>query len=171
MEYWTPTLRDMLFSFLGRIGRFEYIVFIFMVVIIFLALSKFAYAILTAVESDQLHEHLFLVVLIVLPMLFAWPILALTSKRLQDLNSSGWFSILAFVPGVSFVQMLFLVFRKGDSEKNRYGYPSYETLLKIYPEKCPKCDSEYRGLEKLFPQNMCDNCWGDKSNREIIEQG
>ena len=48
--------------------------------------------------------------------------------RLHDLNSSGWWLLLMFVPFVNIVLFLWLLFRRGDRKVNDYGRPAYHRL-------------------------------------------
>ena len=64
-----------------------------------------------------------------------WAILILYSavraqvRRLHDLNHSGWWLLLAFVPIAGFVQGLFLLFASGTPGANDFGEPSKSTGL------------------------------------------
>ena len=48
-------------------------------------------------------------------------IFTLVIRRLHDLNRSGKFAILLFIPVVSFFLMLYLIFAKGTDGENRFG--------------------------------------------------
>ena len=48
------------------------------------------------------------------------PSIAVTVRRLHDTNKSGWFYLLAFVPGASIVIFIFSVM-EGDRRPNLYG--------------------------------------------------
>ncbi len=41
-------------------------------------------------------------------------------RRLHDLNRSGWYLLLAFVPLVNVVMILYLIFAPGKAEGNRW---------------------------------------------------
>lgn len=43
------------------------------------------------------------------------------AKRLHDINRSGWWSLLLFVPLGNLLLFVYLLFKKGDSGKNKYG--------------------------------------------------
>ena len=47
--------------------------------------------------------------------------LSFWSKRFHDVNKSGWWSLLYFVPVVNVVIYIILIFYKGDVKKNKYG--------------------------------------------------
>ena len=42
-------------------------------------------------------------------------------RRLHDLNHSGWWSLLAFVPLVNFILAIYLTFFRGTVGENRFG--------------------------------------------------
>lgn len=43
------------------------------------------------------------------------------AKRFHDLDKSGWYAVLAFVPVISLLVMAYLFFWKGTSGSNRFG--------------------------------------------------
>lgn len=63
--------------------------------------------------SSALFVHLVILVHIL-------PVLAVTARRLHDLNWSGWFALLNLVPVLGFVVLL-LVLPRGVRGPNRYG--------------------------------------------------
>ena len=48
------------------------------------------------------------------------PGIAVSIRRLQDTNRSGWWLLLGFVPIASIVLLVFF-FQEGSSEENKYG--------------------------------------------------
>ncbi|MGF6419793.1 uncharacterized membrane protein YhaH (DUF805 family) [Stenotrophomonas sp. AN71] len=53
-------------------------------------------------------------------LFFPIPMLALTVRRLHDLDESGWYSIIAFIPLGVFV-LFPMMLLPGSEEENRYG--------------------------------------------------
>ena len=49
--------------------------------------------------------------------------LIITKRRLNDLNHSGWWSLLLFVPFVNIIVGLYLTFGSGTDGPNDYGLP------------------------------------------------
>lgn len=49
--------------------------------------------------------------------------IATTCRRLHDIGWSGWTQLVMVIPIVNIFLLLFLVFKPGDKERNRYGYP------------------------------------------------
>src|SRR3989339_379580 len=46
---------------------------------------------------------------------------SLLIRRLHDINASGWFTLLLFVPLVNIILPIFLFFKKGTEGSNQYG--------------------------------------------------
>jgi len=52
------------------------------------------------------------------------PTLAVTVRRLHDINKSGWFLLISFIPIIGTIIILVMVIEKGTLGKNRFGeYP------------------------------------------------
>lgn len=58
---------------------------------------------------------------------------ALYIRRLHDINRSGWWVFLLQIPLLGFIFFLFLLFKKGVTEKNKYGktfsFNKFQSLL------------------------------------------
>ena len=50
-------------------------------------------------------------------------IASLLVRRLHDLNKSGWWALLSFIPGVNAIFWLYVSWWKGDKIENKYGLP------------------------------------------------
>ena len=106
------------FSFKGRSGRKEYIVKI---------LLTFTICIVWNYTIDKCNNNDLFTVLYVVGMAFFMNIMILqyyplSARRLHDLNESGWYSLLTFVP-ISQFFILYLMFKKGTPGANKYGKP------------------------------------------------
>ena len=51
------------------------------------------------------------------------PFMAVTARRLHDVNRSGWMALLWFVPIVGWAYLLVLLAQPGDEGTNEYGSP------------------------------------------------
>lgn len=49
------------------------------------------------------------------------PALAVGVRRLHDVNKSGWFILITFIPLIGGIWLLIVLTRKGTSGENRYG--------------------------------------------------
>ena len=47
--------------------------------------------------------------------------ICITVRRLHDLNKSGWFSLVSFIPYVNFIFALYVLLAKGTDGVNKYG--------------------------------------------------
>lgn len=57
------------------------------------------------------------------------PILALSVRRLHDINRSGWFVLLGAIPVIGPLVLLYFKCKVGDSGENRFGMrPFYRVL-------------------------------------------
>ena len=97
--------KDKLFTTEGRLNRWAYIVN---------GLKLFGLMILGAITSGFL---------IGIPILIAavvgnWMI---TIRRLHDLDKSGWWSLVSFIPYVNIALGIYVLFFKGTTGPNRFG--------------------------------------------------
>ena len=59
---------------------------------------------------------------------FAAPGFSLGIRRLHDLDKTGWFSLIYFIPVVNVIFELYLLFCKGTEGMNRYGSDPLENI-------------------------------------------
>lgn len=52
------------------------------------------------------------------------PNIAVTARRLHDIDRSGWWMLIAFVPIVGILLLLFWAAQEGNSGSNQYGAPT-----------------------------------------------
>lgn len=108
-----PTLRQLLFSFDGRIGRRTWWLW---GVAAMLGLALYATVLLrvagvSATSTDT-----------VVNLLLLWPAVALSVKRWHDRGKSGWWVLVALVPFVGWLWMLVENgMLKGMAGPNRFG--------------------------------------------------
>ncbi|MBR9868920.1 MAG: DUF805 domain-containing protein [Oceanospirillales bacterium] len=123
----TPlTLKQILFSFRGRIGRKTFWLcllastLITWVIIAGLAFITFA---LSSDTGTSLYLYLSIMYLLCIPT--GWIGLALQAKRWHDRNKSAWWILIMFVPVIGPLWMLIEAgFMAGSPAANNYGPPS-----------------------------------------------
>jgi uncharacterized membrane protein YhaH (DUF805 family)/Tfp pilus assembly protein PilF len=120
-----------LFSFKGRTSRKEYIArFVTVVIILFILKLN--------LEYENPDNNWFLIIILGLSAILTWisifQYFPLAVRRLHDLNASGWYVLISFIP---FGQLLipWLMFKKGTDGPNKYGtssdnYNERDTTLK-----------------------------------------
>ena len=104
-------------DFNGRAKRPEYwwfVLFLFVAQILLIVVS-FLMAIILNVFSG------FLILLLSLATIF--PLLAAGSRRLHDMNKSGWMQLLWLIPILGWIYLIYLLAQPSDAGDNQYGSP------------------------------------------------
>ena len=109
MEWYLKVVRDNYANFNGRASRQEYWMFI---------LFNFIFTIVVGF-IDVFLSLGFLSLLYVLAILI--PGLAVFVKRLHDVNKSGWWFFIIFIPIIGAIWMLILLCTDGNPGENSYG--------------------------------------------------
>ena len=61
---------------------------------------------------------------IVLALISFFPLIAVGARRLHDIDKSGWFVLISFIPFIGWIIMIAMLAGKGTEGKNRFGdYP------------------------------------------------
>lgn len=101
-------------TFGGRASRKEFWFFMLFYSIIILALA-IVDSILFGVDDDGA----------LLPGLFGLasilPFVAITCRRLHDINKSGWWQLIQIVPIIGFIVLVVWLAKAGDAGDNQYG--------------------------------------------------
>lgn len=116
-ELYSPSI----FSFSGRIGRLRYLAYsagmMFALMLVMIPLVGVS-AMTGGAESMSLVGMLAMAVIyigaIVLSVMFA-------KRRLNDLNRSGWWFLLSFVPIVNLLFTIYVIFFPGNAGSNEWG--------------------------------------------------
>ena len=146
------------FDFSGRARRSEYWwwkLFVFLGLIIF--------DIVDGLAGFGILSLLFLLAVIL-------PSIAVEVRRLHDIDRSGWWYLLNFVPILGFIVLLIWYVRPGTDGPNRYGLNPLATAPDLGHENpsfddpgtdpsaryCPEC-----GAENSVAGRFCRKCGGD----------
>jgi|GEM_PF-2373201 len=113
INIFTRTFRKS-FSFEGRASRKEQWLWAFLA----LNIMVIFYVILPALYPSATFELICVSFYIIC---FFLPSLSLSVRRSHDLGYSGWLVVLDFIPIVNFFVSLYLLFRAGNKEANKYG--------------------------------------------------
>ena len=116
-----PTLTWLFFSFKGRIARQSYILSIVFIQILFFVII---YQIVLAEENENKLAFLGLVFIGLAATAF-WSGLALSVKRLNDLDLPWVLVGLLFFPPITWVFTIFLMAMPSKQEVNRHGPPPF----------------------------------------------
>lgn len=102
-----------LFSFKGRISRLQYVlskIFIILLMLIIQYIDGLFHS------NPDVSEGALLVI-----VLLFWPFFAITTKRWHDRDSTGWLSVLSFIPLLFLWPLIELPFIKGTEGENKFG--------------------------------------------------
>ncbi len=120
MEWFLKVVRDNYANINGRARRKEYWMFVLINIGISMVLSLIDRMLGLTMDSNDygygpgaLSSIYSLAVLV--------PSIAVTVRRLHDINKSGWFILAAFVPCVGGIYLLYLLVSEGDRGQNQYG--------------------------------------------------
>jgi uncharacterized membrane protein YhaH (DUF805 family) len=110
------SILNILFSFNGRINRREYWLGILVLIL--------PYLVIIAIVNN-IHTNFFIVQLLIIELIFLWPNLALTIKRMHDCDNSARWLLAFFIPILGVLYSLFIGFEnsflKGTDGPNRFG--------------------------------------------------
>lgn len=109
------TYQPRVFSINGRIGRLRYLAYSWIYAFLSLIVIGLAFGLLVAINRD----------LIGLALLAYVPVVAVSLipaiRRCNDLNKSGWLSLLSLVPIVNIGFAIWVLFFPGDADANNFG--------------------------------------------------
>ncbi|WP_164931897.1 DUF805 domain-containing protein [Janthinobacterium sp. 17J80-10] len=113
------TYEPAIFSLQGRIGRVRYLAYSFLLSLVLMLVAGIITAIVSVIARDPG------VTIIVMAIAFYIPSFllgfAMAKRRLNDLDRTGWLSLLMLVPLVNVVLVLYLIFGAGTPTANRFG--------------------------------------------------
>ncbi|MES9844065.1 MAG: DUF805 domain-containing protein [Candidatus Sedimenticola sp. PURPLELP] len=116
-----------IFSVAGRIGRLRYLAYSTATNLLLMLLMILLSGGTAFIEGGQdqaagLLGVLFYVATVAFAVIF-------TVRRLNDLDRSGWFCLLWFVPFINLLFAIYLIFFAGSTATNRYGPAPVENPL------------------------------------------
>ncbi|TCS37386.1 uncharacterized membrane protein YhaH (DUF805 family) [Paucimonas lemoignei] len=113
------TYEPSIFSLHGRIGRIRYLAYSFALSLIVLVIGGVFSAIVVGVTQNPAVAMIVLGIAIYIPSFALAFIMA--KRRLNDLDHSGWMSLLMLIPLANVILGLYMVFAAGTPTTNRFG--------------------------------------------------
>jgi len=105
-----------LYKLKGRSCRKEYIARLLLTIVVCLI---WTYSV-DSIKEVSIYTVLYKLILLCAMVTMLFQYFPLSVRRLHDLNSSGWYVFLTFVPFCQFF-ILWLMFKEGTEGTNRYG--------------------------------------------------
>jgi len=121
MDYMLMPLRRYA-DFSGRSRRKEYWMFTLLIILIEVVMIGWILAAAAGAQGQMTAMvTLPFVLLMIVGLALVIPSLAVTVRRLHDLDKSGWYYFIAFVPLVGAIVLLVFMCTDGTPGPNRYG--------------------------------------------------
>lgn len=122
-ENGTGTYDPQVFAVNGRIGRLRYLAYSMLMGLLTFVLMMVVAGI-GGVLAAMTKSNAIMVVVVGLAYIPAIAVTVILAKRrFNDMNHSGWMSLLMFIPLVGFFIWLWLLIGGGDAQENQYGPP------------------------------------------------
>jgi len=121
-RYFLDTIRYRYAKFDGRASRSEYWYFVLFYVLVnlFLVLvDSFVINPMLGATPEQMGQGGFLQLIFALAMLV--PSIAIAVRRLHDIGKSGWWFLVAFIPVLGLLLLIFFFVQDSQPGTNRYG--------------------------------------------------
>lgn len=159
-------------EFSGRSSRSEFWRFMVTREIILAIASFVGYVLYMLLGDESAGVDIYNIFTILLYVAYIVPTLSFTSRRLHDINKSGWTILIGLIPVIGFFVMLYYLVTPGDTEDNLYGSPTgyvritKEVASSIGRECTPSTREDYcMGILVIimflidFVVNYIDNYW------------
>ena len=117
------TYQPTIFSFNGRLGRMRYLAYGMGIMMLFMFVAGILAAILIPAAGAAGDGMGIVSVLLMIAIYGAAIVLAVMfgKRRLNDLNRSGWWYLLAIVPIVNLLLSIYMLFFPGSDGPNNFG--------------------------------------------------
>lgn len=99
----------------GRIGSLAYLVG--------MLISWGGFYLISEINNILPNSNLVRIIEMIILLCLFWFMFSVFTRRLHDLNKSGWLSLLVFVPLANAILGIILLFKPGSHEENKYGIP------------------------------------------------
>lgn len=110
MDYYTGVLKKYT-VFEGRARRKEFWMFALINCIIGIILGMISSALS---DKNNIIGNIYSLAVLI-------PSLAVGARRLHDINKSGWWQLLSFIPIIGWIWLIVLLATSGDAANNRFG--------------------------------------------------
>jgi uncharacterized membrane protein YhaH (DUF805 family) len=123
-------------SFKGRIGRLRYLAYSFGASILLLVAMAILMTIVAVLgmSTDMAQEGMPLGVMLVVGLYYVLAIILgvmFGKRRLNDLDKSGWWILLFFIPVLNIAFAIYILFFAGSEDTNNFGHAPVENSTTI----------------------------------------
>ena len=108
----TTCIKDKYMDFHGRAARSEYWYFMLGYIIVYLVLS---------IVGGLISQTVSMALVSIFGLAVLLPSFGVSIRRLHDLNRSGWWLLIALIPLIGSLILLYFLVQKGTDGPNQYG--------------------------------------------------
>lgn len=108
----------------GRFGRLSYLAWNALssiILYLFLIIPIVSFGYYSQPQDLQALSTPLIFILIIFTLAFFYLYITFMIRRLHDVNQTGWFALLIFIPLVNLILALYLLFAPGTQGENNYG--------------------------------------------------
>ena len=121
-RYFLDTVKNRYAQFDGRASRSEFwyfALFYFLIDVILVLIDSFVINPMLGATPSQMGQGGFLQIIFALALLI--PSIAIAVRRLHDIGKSGWWYLIAFVPLIGLLVLLYFFVLDSQPGSNQYG--------------------------------------------------
>lgn len=141
-------------QFTGRTSRNEFLRFFLMITlfmsIFFIIVNSIIYHIDKFIAPIAL-----LILFCIVNILLFIPILAITIRRLHDINKSSWYILLNIIPIIGTILFIKLLLKNGDTQPNKYGDITSHILITKDIKKYYRLKSSASFTSTIIYSSIC----------------
>ena len=122
-RYFLDTVKNKYTKFDGRASRSEFwyfALFYFIINVILVLIDTFIINPMLGATASQMGQGGFLQIIFALALLL--PTIAIAVRRLHDIGKSGWWYLLAFIPLIGLLVLLYFFILDSQPGTNPYGH-------------------------------------------------
>lgn len=123
----------------GRIGRWRYIAYSGLMSFLPIAILGILAAIIIPTLPrlpSSFDMSIFFIFIAIFLLLMMYGVIASAKRRFNDLNRSGWWTLLFMVPFLNLLVWLYLMLAAGEERINDYGAPAAPPSLRVIVVAC-----------------------------------
>ena len=154
MHWFIDPVKEHYADFEGRVARKDYWMFVLVYILLSIVMSIIA----SIIHVKVLLTLFYLVILI--------PSVAIATRRLHDINKSGWWQLIALIPLVGWIILIVWLASKGDESSNTYG----EALVSVSPESTQEGAPATPSIETEAPVENKETTTEESSKEETEER-
>ena len=122
LDYYKEVVFEKYADFDGRARRAEFWYFLLIHILVFIGL---------AATGKSINSEIYIIALVVYSLFTIIPTFAVTVRRLHDIDKSGWWYCIKFIPIVGSIILIVFLATQGNYGPNRFGEDPIDDELLI----------------------------------------